>query len=55
MMLFSILLFTLIILTGSIVLIFIIGGGAFLMTFGDVIVFVCIIVWLLKQIAKKKK
>ena len=55
MILFTILLLILLILTVVTVLAISIGGSAFIVIFGDVIVCIFIIVWIIKKIFFKKK
>lgn len=55
MILFTILTVTLIVLIGIIVLAVAIGGGATIIIFGDVIVCVAILIWILKRLLKKRK
>lgn len=55
MILFTILLLTLIILTILSVLAISMGGAIFIIVFGDVIVCIFIIVWILKRLIKKKR
>lgn len=54
MILFSILLLMLIMLTVITVFAVSVGGTVFVIIFGDVIVCIFIIVWILKRIRKKK-
>lgn len=54
MILFMILLLMLVILTVFTVIAIAIGGSAFIVVFGDVIVCIFIIAWIIKKLAKKK-
>lgn len=55
MILFTILLLMLILLTVITVLAISIGGSVFVVIFGDVIICIFLIVWLLKRLVTKKK
>ena len=55
MILFMILLLMLTILTVITVLAIALGGSVFIIIFGDVIVCIFIIAWIIKKLAKKKK
>lgn len=55
MILFITLLVTLLVLAVIVVLAIGIGGAAFIIVFGDVIVCILIIVWIMKKILKRRK
>lgn len=55
MILFLILLLILVILTVFSVFILSVGGAAFIVVFGDVIVCAAIIIWIMKRVFGKKK
>lgn len=55
MILFTILLLTLILLTIITVLVVSAGGAIFIVIFGDVIVCIFLIIWLMKRLISKKK
>lgn len=55
MILFTILTVMLIVLIGIIVLTVAIGGGATIIMFGDVIVCIAILIWIINRLLKKKK
>lgn len=52
---FIVLVMVLLILLIVTAIIFAIGGSAFILVFGDLIVCIAIIVWLIKKIIRKKK
>ena len=55
MILFTILLITLAIIAVSSVLILSVGGAAFIVIFGDLVVCMAIIIWIMKRLVKRKK
>jgi len=55
MILFITLLITLLVLAVIVALAIGIGGAAFIIVFGDVIVCILIIVWIMKKILKRRK
>lgn len=55
MILFVILLLTVLVLMVITVAALSIGGAAFIITFGDVIVCIAILIWILKRLFRKKK
>ena len=55
MILFTILLLMLLILVTITVIAISMGGAAFVILFGDVIVCILVIVWIIKCLAKKRK
>lgn len=55
MILFTILAFVALLLIGFIILVASVGGAVFVIIFGDVIVCIAIIVFIIKLIAKRKR
>ena len=55
MILFTILMITLLLLVFVTVISISIGGAAFIIVFGDVIVCVAIIIWMVRHLTKRKK
>lgn len=55
MILFTILMVTLFLLMCATVIAISIGGAAFIIVFGDVIVCVAIIIWMVRRLTKRKK
>ena len=55
MILFTILLITLAIIAVSSVLILSVGGAAFIVIFGDLVVCMAIIIWIMRRLAKRRK
>jgi len=55
MLLFLILALMLIVLTVTVVLAVALGGSAFIIVFGDVIVCIFIIVWIIRRMFKRKR
>lgn len=55
MILTSILLITFIVLMVTTVIALSMGGAAFILVFGDVIVCMAIIIWIVKRLTKRKK
>ena len=55
MILFVILLITALVLAVITVAALSIGGAAFIITFGDVIVCIAILIWIMKRLFRKKK
>ncbi|MCM1525234.1 MAG: hypothetical protein NC120_12345 [Ruminococcus sp.] len=55
MITFSILVLTLAILIVTTVIAVSVGGAAFIIVFGDVIVCIAILIWLIKKIIEKRK
>ena len=55
MILFTILLITLTIIAIVSVLVLSVGGAAFIVIFGDLVVCMAIIIWIMRLLAKRKK
>lgn len=55
MILFTVLLVMLLLLAAFAVILLSVGGTAFVIVFGDVIVCIALIVWLIRFLVKKKK
>lgn len=55
MILFAIIFFTLFLLVAFTVISIAVGGAAFIIVFADVIVCVCIMVWIVKRLIGRKK
>lgn len=55
MILSTILLITFIVLMVTTIIALSVGGAAFILVFGDVIVCVAIIIWIVKRLIKRKK
>lgn len=55
MIMFMILLLTLLTLTAITIIGISIGGSVFIVVFGDVIVCIAIIIWIIKRLFRKKK